>query len=819
MDTLFQDIRFGVRMLLKSPTVTLVAVITLALGIGANTAIFSAINGILLRPLPVVHPDRLMVVAGEVKGSEGLSKFSYLDYEDLRDQSNAFSDLVGYQINGLGVEVDGKAEFSLVTYVTGNYFSALGLKPAQGRLIYGPDAEQQGTARVVVLGYNYWKKRFGSDPSVVGKQIKLNGLSAMVIGVAPEKFRGLFSIIESQIYAPVGMRTLWSPNDDFWQKRDDRELIVLGYLKPGVSRKEAQSSVNVVMQRLAQNYPADKDFTGQVYPEWQARPEPDPSQGTLIAAVAFMVLAGLVLLLACTNVANIILVRASGRNREMALRAALGAARQRIIRQLLTESILLGLIGGGAGLLLGSWVSGMLSSIRLVALGTPLIFDFGFDWRVFVFGMSAALLTGILTGLAPAWRASRTNLTQVLHDGSRGIVEGTGRSWIRRTLVTAQVAGSLMLLVVAGLFVRSAHNAAHAYFGFDPSHVLNLIMDSANVGFDRPQAEKFYRDLEDQARTIPGVEHVSLAETIPMGYANEADVVYVEGKTSQSKQSAPVIFRNSVSKDYFATMRIPLVRGRVFNDLDTAKSPRVAIVNEAMAKRFWPNEEAVGKTFRMRDPANPLVEVVGVAKQGKYTGVTDNGLPFFYLPLAQDFSRVCALQLRTTGSPEALIPEVESAIHELAPGLPLVSVESMEQSLEGANGLFLFRMGTRFAGSLGLLGLVLAVVGVYGVMSYTAAQRTHEIGVRMALGASRLDILKMVLRQGALLVTVGVALGLLLAFGATRALSGMLLDVSPTDPLTFIGVAAFLAIVGLLASFIPAQRAMNVEPLKALKYE
>jgi predicted permease len=819
VETLFQDIRFGLRMLAKTPAVTIVAVITLALGIGANAAIFSAVNGLLLRPLPVQNADRLMVIAGELKGTDHVSSFSYLDYRDFRDQTNSFSDVLAYSLNGVGMDVDGKPEFALVNYVSANFFSALGLKPAQGTLVYGRKAERPGTPPVVVLGYNYWKKRFATDPTVVGKQVKLNGRTASVIGVAPEGFRGLFSIIEAQAYLPLGMRTLWSPNDDFWKKRDDRQLNVLGFLKPGVNRREAQSSVDLVMQRLARNYPEDKDFSARIYPEWQARPEPDPSQGTLIASLAFMALAGLVLLLACTNVANIVLVRATGRTREMALRAALGAARRRIVRQLLTESILLGLLGGGAGLLLGIWVSRMLSSIRIVALGTPLVFDFGFDWRVFAFGMSAALLTGILVGLAPAWRASRTNLNEVLHEGSRGVLEGTGRSWMRRTLVMAQVAGSLMLLVVAGLFVRSLHNAESTYFGFDPSHLLNLTMDARNVGFDQPRALKFYRNLEDRIRALPGTESVSLASTVPMGYAFEGATVYVDGKTAAKKEAAPFILKNQVSKDYFATMRIPLLRGRAFNDLDTDKSPRVAIVNEAMAKRFWPSEDALGKTFRVNDAAGPLVQVVGLTKQGRYTSPTDDALSFFYVPDVQDPAMVRTLQVRTSGSPEALIPEVEREIHALAPDLPLVSVESMEQSLEGANGLFLFRMGTRFAGSLGFLGLALALVGVYGVMSYTAAQRTHEIGVRMALGASRVDILKMVLRQGAALVAAGVGFGLLLAFGFTRLLSGLLMGVSPIDPLTFAGVSVFLACVGLLASFIPARRAMNVEPLKALKYE
>ena len=818
MQTLMQDIRFGVRMLIKNPLVTIVAIVTLALGIGANTAIFSAVNGLLLRPLPVPTADRLTVIAEQVKGIDVGAPISYLDYRDLREQAHGFSDILAYDLSGVGMEADGNTEALLISYVTGNYFTGLGLQPAYGRLFSGDSVETPGTAPEMVLSYNTWRRRFNSDPAVIGKQVKLNGKTATIVGVTPEGFRGTYSLVDMQAYLPLGTWKFWLSNDDAFTKRDDRRLRVMGVLAPGVSRKEAQSSVDLLMQRLAKTYPEDKDLTAHVYPEWLARPEPDPTNSTVIAGLMFMGLAGLVLLVACTNVANIVLVRATGRAREMAVRAALGASRSRLSRQLLTESIVLGIAGGAAGLLLGSWISHMLSSIDIEVFGNRLVFDFGLDWRVFVFAFAAAVLTGLLVGLWPAIRISRSDLNQVLHEGSRGVLAGTGRSIMRSVLVVVQVAISLTLLVVAGLFVRSTRNAEHAYFGFDPSHVLNLIMDPHNVGFDEARTRQFYRDLEDRVKVLPGVENVSLAAGIPMGYSISVKTVYVAGKTI-TKEAAPTVLCNYVSTDYFATMRIPLLRGRVFNTLDTDKSPKVAIVNEAMAKRFWPNQDPLGKTFRIDAMDGSLIEIVGLARQGKYNSPTDNDVSFFYVPNTQQPISMQALQIRTAQAPEALIPDAERVIHDLAPGLPLVGVESMQQSLEGANGLFLFRIGTRFAGALGLLGLILALVGVYGVVSYAAAQRTHEIGVRMALGADRSHILKMVLRQGFILVGLGVAVGLVITFGATRLIANFLLGVSPSDPLTFALVAVFLAAVGLAASLIPARRAMNIEPLRALKYE
>jgi predicted permease len=655
----------------------------------------------------------------------------------------------------------------------------------------------------------------------VGQQVKMNGHSLTVIGVAPEGFHGTYAIVDMQAYLPFGMRTLWTTGnkDEYWTKRNDGDVKLLGILKPGVSRQQAQISANVVAQRLNQGFPeTHKGITYHLYPERLARPDPDPSNGMLIVGILFMVLAGMVLLLACSNVANIVLVRATARERELAVRTALGAARGRIVRQLLTESLLLALLGAVLGSVVGVWATRLISSIRIEVADIPIRFDFGFDWRVFSFGLAIALITGLLVGLAPAWRAARSDFNTVLHEGSRGIL-GSGKSKVRNVLVIAQVAVSLMLLVVAGLFVRSSQNAEHTYLGFDPHNVLNLTMETRTIGFDQPRTEQFFRDMKDRVRALPGVESVSLAASVPMGYSDEISHVFAAGQTQANKDAALSAGHNVVDPTYFTTMRVPFLRGRLFTEQDTSKTPLVAIINEAMANKLWPGQDPLGKRFSDTLPSGPFIEVVGVTKQGKYNDPVDTTAMYYYQPLAQNFRSFVTLQLRTASAPEALIPEVEKQIHSLAPALPLTDVQTMEQSLGGVNGFFLFRMGSRFTVVLGLLGLVLAVVGVYSVISYAASQKTHEIGVRMALGADRGDILKMVLRQGFVLVGAGLIAGLVLSFFAARGFVSLLVGVSPSDPVTLISVALLLAAVGLVASYIPARRAMNVEPLRALKYE
>lgn len=820
MDTLLQDIRYGVRMLLKSPTVAVVAIVTLALGIGANTAIFSTLNGLILRPPPVANADRLVVFEAHQESTGDYSQFSYADFDDLRSQPAGFSAVISYDLGFVGLDVNSDVQPALLTFVSGNYFQTLGIKPESGRFFEGEHSEKPGADPVVVLGYSYWKTRFHADPGVVGSQVKLNGHSATIIGIAPKGFHGLYSIVDSQIYLPYGIRLLVGIGDkDFWTRRDQHDVRVVGVLKPGTAMSHAQSSVDIFARQLSQQYPDTHKGIGiRLYPEKLARPEPDSSNGIVVVGILFMGLAGMVLLLACTNVANIVLVRATGREREMAVRSALGAGKLRLIRQLLTESLLLAGLGGLVGLAVGSWASNMLSSIKIQVANIPVLFDFHFDWHVFLYGFLAALLTGLAVGFAPAWRVSRSNLAKVLHEGSRGVLSGTSRSRIRSGLVMAQMAGSLLLLVVAGLFVRSAHNAERAYLGFDPTHILNMTMDTRTVGFDEARTRTFVRELEDRVRTLPGVQFVSFADSVPMGYSNRLDSVYLP-RSVASEKAAHLTEYNAVDPSYFSTMRMPLLRGRGFAEQDNDKSPQIAIVNETMARRFWPNQEVLGQRFSVTGPQGPFREVVGVVNDAKYNSPIEDPQPFFYVPLAQSKLTYGTLQVRTAGSPHVLIPEVDQIAHELAPGLPIIDVQSMEEELQGVNGFFLMNMGTRLTSILGVLGLVLALVGVYGVISYVAAQRIHEIGVRMALGASRMDIMKMVLRQGFILVGGGIVAGLALTFLGARSLSSLMVGISATDPLTLSAVSLFLGIVGLAASFIPARRAMKVEPLKALKYE
>jgi predicted permease len=818
VETLIQDLRFGARMLVKNRGATMVAVVTLALGLGANAAIFSTMNWLMLRPLPVRNAERLTVIAPKLQGDDGFNRFSYLDFHDLRLQADAMSDVLAYRLTILGLDTSGRAEPVVVSEVSGNFFQALGLQPAVGRLAYSASAERPGAEPEVVLGYNYWKKRFNSDLQIIGKEVRLNGRAVTIVGVAPEGFHGLCSLVDMQAYIPLGVRRLWSENDSFWARRDDRGLSVLAFLKPGVSLEQAQASANLVMQRLARQYPeSERGISLHVIPEALARPEPDASDGLVIVGVLFTVLADLVLLLACSNVANILLVRAAAREREMAMRAALGASSFRLIRQLLTESLLLALLGSAAGLGLGYCVSSLLSSIRVQALNVPLRFDFAFDWRVFSYTVAAGALTGVLVGLVPAWRASRPNLNQVLHAGSRGASVVRHRSWLRSSVVVAQVAGALTLLVVAGLFVRSARNAEQVYLGFDPRHVLNLAMDTQNLGYENGRSQRFYRELENRARVLPGVESASLASWVPMGYIKDSSRVYPESQSVSGNE--PGTDFAAVDPPYFENMKVPIIRGRAFSSSDAERSPLVAVVNEAMAARFWPGQDVIGKRFRSGDAASAMIEIIGVTRQGKYGSPAEDPAPFFYLPQAQAPSHYRVLQIRAAVPPEILIPAVKEQIHALAPGLPVFGVETMEETLEGGNGLLLFRMGTNLTAALGFVGLGLSLVGVYGVISYAAAQRTHEIGVRMALGANRGDILKLVLRQGLILVGAGVLAGLLIIFIASHAIANLLLGVAPGDPLTLTVVAVFLIAVGMLASYVPARRAMRVEPAQAFKCE
>ncbi|HEY0701982.1 MAG TPA: ABC transporter permease [Candidatus Acidoferrales bacterium] len=819
METLMADIRYGLRMLLRSPGFLAAATITLALGIGANTAIFSLIDGLLLRPLPIHEPLRLTMLAAQRQGGTLRPEMSVPEYREIREQTTSvFSDVAAHQIGLDGMAVNGKGERILTDYVSGNFFQTMGIQPQLGRFVEPADDAAPGVGPVIVLSDKYWKSRFGADPNVVGRSVSLNGHPFTIIGVAPKGFAGVNAVISAQGFLPLGMIGIEFPAPDYLTNRQNRSLQLLARLQPETTLEQARSALNVIAAHWAQDHPdSEKGASVQAYLEIRSRPQPDPNNTVLILSTLFLGLAGLVLLLACLNVANLLLVRASARGREMAIRSALGAGRGRLIRQLLVESLLLAALGGIGGLALGYFGSVAFAHINL-NVDLPLNFDFGFDWRVFAYASFAALATGLVVGLVPALRASHGNLNTILHEGGRGVVGGKNR--LRTSLVVAQVAGSLVILIIAGLFSRSLAQAQHITLGFETDHVVNFMMDPVEIGYSQQQTTSFYKELLDRVGAVPGVVSVSIANGAPMGYYNNAEPISVEGYTPPPSQGVNNIFYASVTPDYFRTMQIKLDRGRVFAANDDQNAQMVAVISEAMAREYWPNADAMGRRFSMvSDIAHPMT-VVGVAADIRYQGVSGAYRPMYYIPYLQHTAgnSLQILQVRTAGAPDSMIPVVEHIIDSLAPQLAVFDVKTMRQAIYTLNGLLLYQVGAALAAMLGILGLILAIVGVYGVVSYAAAQKTHEIGVRMALGAQPRDILQMVLREGVLIVGVGLLVGIALTFMAGSVV-GTFTVVSGRDPATYVTVTAILAAVAFAACLIPAWRSTRVDPLVALRYE
>jgi putative ABC transport system permease protein len=817
MDSIRQDIRQALRMLGKAPAFTAAIALTLGLGIGANAAVFSIVNVLLLRPLPVTDPDNLYVLSVSHQDNEQLHQVSWSDYVDYRDRSGVFSEVSAQQISFAGLRTGDRVDRVTVAYVTGNFFPMLGLAPGVGRLIGQNEGRVYGADPVVVLGRAYWKKRFNADPSVPGRRVMVNGQPFTIAGVVPEGFYGTYALVEFDAYLPFGMIFPKSAYQELVTKRENHELRVLGRLKPGLSPKQAQAALEVLGSQLEQQYPdTNKTVKPRLTAERLARPEASSAGNNPLLAGIFLMLVGLVLLVACVNVVNLLLVRASARQRELAVRAALGAGRRRLVRQLLTESLLLAAAGAITGAAIGRWVSGLLAGISLAA-DLPIRFDLSFDWRVFGYIAVVALGAGIAVGLIPSLRASRTDLNEVLREGGRSQADSRGRQRVRSLLVVAQVAVSLVVLVAAGLFVRSVQRARGMDLGFDPAHVLNLSMDVSQQGLDEARGRAFYREVEDRIRALPGAELTSYAYSVPFGYYNSAEYVEAEGQPVSKDQRRPAAGTNIVEPDYFRTMRIPIVRGRAFTASDDERSEKVAIVNELMARRLWPGQDPLGKRFRLQSNESEWLRVVGLTRTGHYEFIFEDPRPYFYVPMAQQYRAMRVLQVRTAGAPELLAPAAQREIRALNPDLPVYDVRSMEHMLEGPNGFFLLQMGAMFGAGLGLLGLTLALVGIYGVVSYAASQRTQEIGVRMALGASRRDILRLVVGQGLVLVGIGLALGLAGALGVSRLLTQFLFGISTADPTTFAAVPVILGTMAIVASYVPAFRAARADPMVALR--
>ena len=821
IEDLARDMRYAFRQLLHNPGFAAIAIVTLALGIGVNTAIFSMANGLIFSSLHIQNENRVLQIGFRQNGGAWQAALSLPEYQALAAQTKGvFSDVFGdqYGLDGLSMQGN-KPDRAFTDYVTGNYFQSLGVQPFLGRFFTPSEGVNPGADPCVVLSYAYWKQHFAADPGIIGRQIALDGHPMTVIGVAPQNYRGLSSILDLQAYIPMAMIIPIenTPVADY-NRQANRNMHLYGRLKPGVTRARADAALALAARSLAAAHPADErnaDLRVFSLAAGRLTGGLDSDHAAVTVSAIFLGLASLVLLLACVNVANLLLVRATVREREMVIRSALGAQRFRLVRQMLTESLLLAVCGGIGGIALGLGGSSLLASINLQT-DLPIAFDFAFDWHVLAFSAAVAVLAGLFVGIVPAVRLARANLNLILREGGRGIA-GRGHRF-RDALVTIQIGAALMLLVVASLFTRTLEQSEHADLGFNPNHVLTMMVDPGEIGYNDVRSLDFYKSIVQRLHSLPGVVAVTTAESIPMGLVdNGFDQVSIDGYTPPSGQAPPAIGYNLIGTDFFQTLRVPLREGRAFTDADTDKTLHVVIVSQAMAQKYWPHQDPIGRHIKFSFDPTPM-QVVGVAGNARY-GTLAGGIPdYFYAPFLQHYQQnsLQALEVRTAGDPAAMAPAIEQAIHGVAPALPVFEIKTLHQALYSPNGLLLYQMVAALAGVMGTLGLVLAIVGVYGVLSYAVSQKTGEIGVRMALGAQRSDILRMIYRQGLWIVGIGLVVGLAASFGIAHLLRSMI-SVSAADPITYLSVPALLAGIALLACYIPARRATRTEPMEALR--
>lgn len=816
-----RDVRYGLRLLQKSPGFTLVAVLSLALGIGANTAIYAVVDSLLIRPLPVPDAQQITVMAYQQRGGELQTLFSNREWKDIHEQtSSIFADVIGTWQSQDGLTANGHVQLMTISYVTGNFFSVLGVQPSLGRFILPSEGIAAGADPVMVLSYSYWKIRFGGDPGVIGQVVAVNGRPVTIVGIAPKGFHGTQPLLDTQGYMPAGMITVenWVPKD-VMENRGLRNFNLLARLRAGVTVEQGQAVLNVVARRLAQQNPdTEEGFVLHLFPERLSRPSPSLANEAFKSASLFLSLTALILVLACVNIANILLARAAARRRETTIRLVLGATGGRLARQFLTESLLLAALGGVFGVLLALGACRAGSSLRL---GTdfPVLIDLHMDWRVFLFAFLIVLMSGILVGILPTMQALRGDLGTALREEVRGTVGR--RTRLRSAFVVSQVGGALMVLILAGLFTRSLSNAQRVDLGFEASRLLNVTVDPQELGYSEARARVFGNQLLERVRALPGVQSVSLAYSVPMGYNTAADTVRIPGYIPHTGQpETPIVPDNFVSPAYFQNLGIPLLRGRQFTDADDSAAPGVVVVNEAMAQTFWPREDPIGKELTFGDGPPRKAHIVGVVRNSRYNSIAGPIGPYFYAPIAQVSSYPETLQVRTfTADPTPRTREITDAVHELDPQMPVFGVETMTQALDTKNGLLVYQFGAAVAAALGILGLILAVVGVYGVVSYSTSQRVREISIRMALGAHSSSILRLMLCQGLSVIVVGIVAGMTAAFAAARLAAGFLVNVGPGDPLTYAVVSTTVLLAALLACYVPSRRAMRVDPIVALRNE
>ncbi|MGB6724316.1 MAG: ABC transporter permease [Terracidiphilus sp.] len=812
MKNLWHDLRYALRQLRKNPGFACTAVITLALGIAATSTIFSWIQSTLFNPIPgVAHTGNMITIQRGERSEHASPPLSYDDYLDLRTRASSLSGLLGYHDDFMALTGAGMPVRIYGALTSSNYFEVLGVHPILGRTFSSSHFDERTGAPEAILSYALWQNRFGSDPRIVGKAIQVNLHSYTVIGVAPRDFEGCKSGLRTDLWIPLGMDgPVWG--GDRINNRGSSWINVLGVLRPGVDPRQAENELNLIMQGIAGRYPDTHrgDNRLSIDPLWRS---PFGANVYLAGTLPILLaLAGVLLLLACANVANLLLVRSVSRRRECAIRLAIGAGRWTLARQFLIENLVIALAGGAVALGVTYWSASTLGTF-LPSVSLPIDINGHVDLTVMLATFAASLLTAVVSGVLPAFRASSLAPVTALKDEGLNASAGIHKSRLTSALVAAQIALSLVLLVCAGLFARSLNKSQASDPGFDPNNVYLASFDLDPMGYSETKGIEFERDVLNRVQTLPGVRSVSLADFSPLSFTLHTRGVLPEGYIPQPHESMEVD-RGDVSPGYLQTLRTPLIAGREFTAADNANTAPVVMVNQAMVDRYWPGQNAIGKHVL---DGNHVSTVVGVVANAKYRRLVREAAPLILYPLEQRYDSEVILHVRVSGDPTVFASSIERAVHGLNPNLPLYSVTTLEHNM-GMGSVF-ERIAVIFAGTFGLVAMLLAGIGVYGVVSYTTRQRTHEIGIRMAMGARRGDVFRQTLRQGLRLTLIGLAAGLACSLACTRFLRGMLYGVAATDWLTFAAVAVALALVALAACLIPAGRAASVEPMQALRSE
>ncbi len=829
MHTFLQDLRYALRQLRRAPGFAFVAIVTLALGLTVNATIFFMINDLFLRPLPAADPGRLVVITQTTTQMPFMLLFSYPDFLDFQrsaeggshdfpEMAKAFSGIMGYLESAVQMSRQGEAaERTYVHMVSGNYFTVLGAQPMLGRLFLPNEGRTAGADAIIVLTYDTWKNRFAADPHIVGQLVKINGLPFTVVGVTQPKFVGASWGTALSGFVPISMLPLMNPGgNEVFTNRGYLSVFMMGRLQPGASLEQARATAALVMARIMKDYGPQHPpgASTAVIRESMSRPVPSVANFTPLVVGALMILAALVLAITVANVANLLYARTADREREVAIRGALGASRWRLLRQLLAESTLLALAAGGLGAMAAIAVTPLLSKMIVVGDMAPAA-NTGTDWRLFVFTFVASLVAGILAGLLPAWKATRLEILPLLKNAP---TITSNRHRLRSLLVIAQVAFSCVVLICAGLAARSVQKLVQVNLGFRPDHIFLASIDPSLQRYSDERSRQFQTQLLDKLHALPGVSSASLATHLPFDVGGDMRAgVWPEGQTPTETQKFLNVVCMSVDHAYLATLGTRVVAGRDFSAHDDEAASRVVIINRTLAQQLWPNGDAVGKRLSLQ---GDVMQIVGVIDEMRYYAMADTNRPLIFYPLAQHFQQGITIVVRTGMDPMQITASVKQAVAQLDPDMPVYNIRTLDQQITSSPmGMAPMRIGAIIAGGQGIIALFLATLGLYGLISHSVKRRTHEVGIRMALGATHGKVLRILIKQGLRLVLIGLALGLAAAFAVTRLLSSVLYGVKTTDLLTFGGVTLLLAGVALLASYIPARRAASIDPMQALRAE